>query len=109
MIKDLSSLHKLTLLDSLPLSDFPAQSLVEDRVGDNVLYLVVPEELRRALEVDQTRTQQKREKLLKELGKLQQKVSTSGYKAKAPSEAKQSDTRKVGRPKNLQGWLLNSD
>ncbi|XP_019766306.2 valine--tRNA ligase isoform X2 [Dendroctonus ponderosae] len=96
LIKDLSSLHSLTILKSAAMKP-PTKGLVEDRIGRNVLYLVVPEELRLALEVDRNRTEQKKEKLLKELGKLQQKVSTSGYREKAPMEAKQSDARKIAQ------------
>ncbi|KAH1002553.1 hypothetical protein HUJ04_008633 [Dendroctonus ponderosae] len=96
LIKDLSSLHSLTILESAAMKP-PTKGLVEDRIGRNVLYLVVPEELRLALEVDRNRTEQKKEKLLKELGKLQQKVSTSGYREKAPMEAKQSDARKIAQ------------
>lgn len=75
MIKDLSHLYTLHIQNDVP----KVANLVEDRVGDTKIFLVVPPELKKSLELDLVKMEAKRLKLLKELNKLNETVSDPDY------------------------------
>lgn len=70
MIKDLSQVYTLHIQNDVP----KVANLVEDRVGDTKIFLVVPPELKKNLELDLVKMEAKRVKLLKELDKLNEAV-----------------------------------
>lgn len=76
MIKDLSHLYALHVQSDVPKVD----NLVEDRVGDTKIFLVVPPELRKSMELDLVKMEAKRVKLLKELHKLNEKSKERNLK-----------------------------
>lgn len=70
MIKDLSQLYTLHIQNDVP----KVANLVEDRAGDTKIFLVVPPELKKNLELDLVKMEARRVKLLKELHKLNEAV-----------------------------------
>jgi len=70
MIKDLSQLYTLHIQNDVP----KVANLVEDRAGDTKIFLVVPPELKKNLELDLVKMEARRVKLLKELDKLNEAV-----------------------------------
>ncbi|XP_050301652.1 valine--tRNA ligase-like isoform X2 [Anthonomus grandis grandis] len=93
VIKDLAHLYTFNILDHKPTTN----GLVKERVRENTVYVVVPEELRKNLEVDIGKMEQKKEKLLKELEKLNQMISAAAYREKASPETQQNATRKIAQ------------
>ncbi|XP_066154858.1 valine--tRNA ligase-like [Euwallacea fornicatus] len=92
IIKDLSKIHTLHILNS---TCAKPQGTVEDSIGRNKIYLTVPEELKKALEVDLEKIEAKRGKLIKELEKLNQHVFSKGYIENASIETKENDKKKL--------------
>ncbi|XP_044269829.1 valine--tRNA ligase-like [Tribolium madens] len=73
----------------------PSQGTVCDRVGDTLIQLVVPPELRKAFELDLPKLEEKKAKLVKELGKMNKMMSGENYKVKATPEAQKSHAKKI--------------
>lgn len=94
MIKDLSQLYTLHIQNDVP----KVANLVEDRAGDTKIFLVVPPELKKNLELDLVKMEARRVKLLKELDKLNEAVLLE--------ETKERNRKKVRIQLECHLWFL---
>lgn len=92
MIKDLSQLYTLHIQNDVP----KVANLVEDRAGDTKIFLVVPPELKKNLELDLVKMEARRVKLLKELDKLNEAVLLEETKERNRKKI-QEVTEKISR------------
>lgn len=78
-----------------PLTELQLNNTIKDKVGDVTIELVVPEELLQSLVADLPKMEKKKEKLLKELEKMNKMISGSTYKVNATPEAQETHSKKV--------------
>ncbi|XP_018564087.1 valine--tRNA ligase-like [Anoplophora glabripennis] len=93
IIQDLSACQAVNV--SHQIEEVPLKNTVRDSVRDTEIYLVVPDELRRAIELDLPKMERKKEKLLKELEKMNKMISGDTYKVNATPEAQQIHSNKI--------------
>lgn len=92
---DLTGSDKVSVIDAIdPLH--VTNETVSDTVGSyGKVYLLVPEDLRRAFEGDVHRLEKKRGKLEAELQKIQRIVSAEAYQINVSENVKESNLKKV--------------
>lgn len=93
-MEDLTASYKVTS------STVPPENLIRNMVQDNVrgnatIYLVVPDELMRAIELDLDQMEKKRKKLLVELDRMTKMVSGGTYKINVSEDAQIAHSKKV--------------
>jgi valyl-tRNA synthetase len=93
-IEDLTLSHKVILTSQVD------QSAVKDAICDRVststqIFIAVPSELRNAFEVDLSKAESKKTKLVKELEKMNKMISGDNYRVKAKPEAQQMHAKKI--------------
>lgn len=92
-LEDLAGCDKLLVLETTLEGE---KGNVSDTVGSNAtVHLHVPDELRRAFQVDVEMLEKKRGKLEGELEKLKRNTFSEKYARNAPEEIKEADRKKV--------------
>lgn len=94
------TVEDLISCDSVTFTKEIDTDLVKDAISDSVaskvkIYLFVPEELRKSFERDVNKLEEKRDKLMNELEKIQKIISTYDYNIKASEYKKTSNLKKV--------------
>ncbi|XP_018319909.1 valine--tRNA ligase isoform X2 [Agrilus planipennis] len=94
VIKDLSASETVYLMEeSGPVLE---DNYVTDSVGDVAkIEIFLPKEQRQLLELDLQKLEKKREKLIKELNKLETMTSSESYRNNAPPEAQRTHSKKI--------------
>lgn len=92
-IQDLSACHQVDVSDQI--NGVPLEDTARDSVRDTEIYLTVPDELKRALELDLPKMEKKKVKLLKDLEKMNRMISGDTYHANTTAEARQGHSAKV--------------
>lgn len=94
-IADLSVCHRVNIMPQVDKAVI--RNAVSDRIGmaNTLIYLLVPADLRQAVELDLPKLEAKKLKLIKELDKMNKMISGDNYKVKATAEAQQSHAQKV--------------
>ncbi|VEN34302.1 unnamed protein product, partial [Callosobruchus maculatus] len=95
-IQDLSGCYKLT---NGTADGSSMEKLVQDIVGDVTINLVVPEELKRAIEVDLPKVEEKKNKLIKSLTKMEKMISGETYIINATAEQQENHSKKIAKIK----------
>ncbi|CAH1987427.1 unnamed protein product, partial [Acanthoscelides obtectus] len=95
-IQDLSACHKLTT-DTI--DESLAKNAVFDKVDDVTVHLVVPEELKKAVELDVPKLEKRKTRLLKDLEKMDKMISGETYSIKATAEEQESHSKKIEKIK----------
>lgn len=94
-IADLSACNSVTVMDVIDPLHLTNET-VSDTVGSyGKVYLLVPEDIRRAFEGDIHKLEKKRGKLEAELKKIQRIVSAEGYQINVSGNVKESNLKKV--------------
>lgn len=92
-ITDLSKCYTIQISDEL--DDSILNSCVTDSSFNTKIFLKVPEELRKNLELDMPNMLKKKEKLIKELEQINKVMSGEKYLLRAPPEQQEQNARKV--------------
>ncbi|KAF2881493.1 hypothetical protein ILUMI_24691, partial [Ignelater luminosus] len=104
VIEDLAACDKVTVASEKQSSTVET---VSDTVGSHAtIYLTLPPELKKALEIDLAKLEKKRTKLLEELRKMQSMTSVESYRINAPVKAQQGHAKKIA---SLQEELARID
>ncbi|KAG5898253.1 hypothetical protein JTB14_029631 [Gonioctena quinquepunctata] len=80
-IQDLTACHSVTI--GIETAKTPTKNTVRDAVGDATIHLAIPDDLFGNLQADLPKMNQKRDKLLKELDKMNKMVSGATYRVNA--------------------------
>lgn len=92
-IQDLSACHNVDISNQI--NGCLLRNTARDTVRDTEIYLAVSDELKRALELDLSKMDKKKEKLLKELEKMNRMISGDTYQVNTTAEARQIHSDKV--------------
>lgn len=92
-VADLAGCHTIHI--SAPVDESRLKSYVKDSVRDTKIFLKVPEDIRQNIAFDLPNMQKKKEKLTKDLEKLNKIVSNEVYKIKATPETRDQHSKKV--------------
>nr|XP_023015445.1 valine--tRNA ligase-like [Leptinotarsa decemlineata] len=92
-IQDLAGCHSLTVTNESITA--PYTTSVKDVVGVSTIHLQVPEDVLKHLQADLPKMNMKKEKLLKELEKLNEIVSAASYKINVGVERQEGNSKKI--------------
>ncbi|CAH1155569.1 unnamed protein product [Phaedon cochleariae] len=94
-IMDLSACHEVNILgENL---NMVSSDEIKDTVGRTTICLAVPEDIKRAIEIDFPKMEIKKEKLFRQLEKLRKMTCGSTYKMNASSEAQEVHSKKIAK------------
>lgn len=93
VVTDLSGYHKVEISEKF--NDSTLNSCVQDCVRKTEIFLKVPDETRENIQLDLPNMQKKREKLLRELEKLKQRISGNNYRVKVSALSQDIHAKKV--------------
>ncbi|KAJ8924985.1 hypothetical protein NQ315_001150 [Exocentrus adspersus] len=94
VIQDLSACHQVHISNTV--EGASKAGTVKDSVGSTQVFLTVPDELMKAIELDLPVMEKKKQKLLKELEKMRRMVSGVTYQVNAAPEAQRLHSIKIG-------------
>ncbi|KAJ8961322.1 hypothetical protein NQ317_001281 [Molorchus minor] len=92
-IQDLTACHQLNISSHIEADTL--KNCVKDNIGESTIYMVIPDDLRKSIELDLPKMEMKKEKVLKDLHKMMKMVSGDTYGINATLEAQESHAKKI--------------